>query len=115
MTDRADTDPFGAAAEEAARLVDALGQWLAARAARGTGPIDLDTVDAHIATGSAECRLCPLCQLIALARAASPELSRHLDAAVESLLALARVALDGVDRQRAGKRETAEFETIDIS
>lgn len=115
MTERADTDPFGAAAEEAARLVDALGQWLAARAARDPGPMDLDSLHAHIATDSPQCRLCPLCQLISLARTASPELTRHLDQAVESLLALARVALDSVERQRGGKRESAEFETIHIS
>lgn len=111
----AGSDPIGAAAEEAARLVDALGQWLAARSARTGGPVDVGGLKDHIATGSAECRICPLCQLISLARNSSPELARHLDEALESLLALARVALDGVERQRSGNRPTTGFTTIDIS
>ena len=114
--DRATTDPYGAAAEEAARLVDALGQWLAARAAaRPTGGVDLGYLNTHIATGAAECKLCPLCQLISLARQGSPELAHKLDDAVEALLALARMALDGVERQRTDKPAGAGFETIDIS
>jgi hypothetical protein len=114
--DRATTDPFGAAAEEAARLVDALGQWLAARAAtRPGGPVDLGYLDAHIATGAAECKLCPLCQVISLLRTSSPELAHRLDEAMEALLALARVALDGVERSRADKPADSGFETIDIS
>jgi hypothetical protein len=114
--DRATTDPFGAAAEEAAKLVDALGQWLAARAAtRPSGPVDLGYLNTHIATGSAECKLCPLCQVISLLRTSSPELAHRLDEAVEALLALARVALDGVERQRQSKPTASGFETIDIS
>lgn len=113
----AGADAFGAAAEEAARLVDALGQWLAARsAARPNGPIDLGFLDTHIATGAAECTLCPLCQVISLIRAASPELTSRLDEAVEALLALARTALDGLDRQRAGNPKSGPgFETIHIT
>jgi hypothetical protein len=115
-TDRATTDPYGAAAEEAARLVDALGQWLAARAsARPTGGVDLGYLNTHIATGAAECKLCPLCQLISLARQGSPELAHRLDEAVEALLALARMALDGVERGRAEKPAGSGFETINIS
>lgn len=109
-------DAFGSAAEEAARLVDALGQWLAARsAARPAGPVDLDYLSTHIATGSAECTLCPLCRLIALARETSPELAQRVDAAMEALVALARAALDGLERHRAGKPTGSGFETIDIT
>lgn len=114
--DRSAADPFGAAAEEAARLVDALGQWLAARSAtRPGGPVDLDYLTTHLATGSAECTLCPLCRLISLGRQASPELGHRLEEAIEALLALARVALDGMERQRAGKPAGSGFETIDIT
>ncbi|HUR74311.1 MAG TPA: hypothetical protein VMZ00_08545 [Sporichthya sp.] len=114
--DRATTDPYGAAAEEAARLVDALGQWLAARSAgRPNGGANLGYLNAHIATGAAECRLCPLCQLISLARQGSPELAHRIEEAVEALLALARMGLDGVERRRAPKPAGSGFETIDIS
>ena len=112
----AGTDAFGSAAEEAARLVDAIGQWLAARSARTGGPIDLGYVDTHLATGGAECTLCPLCQVISLVRQSSPELTHRLDEAVEALLALARTALDGLEHQRAGKPRTdSGFETIHIT
>lgn len=113
--ERSTADPFGAAAEEAAKLVDALGGWLAARAAaRPSGPLDPGYLNTHIATGSAECKLCPLCQVISLLRTSSPELAHRLDEAVEALLALARAALDGVERQRATKAPSPGFETIHI-
>ncbi len=116
MSERPNGDAFGTAAEEAARLVDALGQWLAARAAaRPSGPIDPEYLNSHIATGSAECTVCPLCQLIALIRTSSPEIAHRLDEAMEALLALARTALDGFERTRAGKPTGSGFETIDIT
>lgn len=109
-------DAFGSAAEEAARLVDALGQWLAARSASRPGvPIDLDDLNAHLATGSAECLLCPLCRLISLARQSSPELAQRLDEAMEAVAALVRAAVDGLERHRAGKPTGSGFETIDIT
>lgn len=114
-TDRATTDPFGAAAEEAARLVDALGQWLGARSATRSGGLDLGYLNTHIATGAAECKLCPLCQLISLARQSSPELGQRLEEAMEAVLALARTAFDGLERQRAAKPEGPAFETIKIT
>lgn len=109
-------EAFGAAAEEAARLVDALGQWLAARtASKPSGPVDLGYVNTHIATGAAECKLCPLCQLISLMRHSSPELATRLNETLEAVLALARTAIDGLERQRAEKPAGSGFETINIS
>ena len=109
-------DAFGSAAEEAARLGDALGQWLAARSAsRPNGWMDLHEVGAHIATGSTECALCPLCRLISLARQPSPELAQHLDEAIQAMVALGRAALDGLEQHRAGKPSGPGFETSDIT
>jgi hypothetical protein len=98
-------DGFSSAAEEATRLVDALGEWLAARAG-GLGT--------HLATGASECRICPLCQVIGLLRQARPEIVEHLDDAAGSLLAALRLALDGAEGGRASGRP-AGFENIDIS
>ena len=97
MTDR----PFAAAAEEATKLVDALGEWLASAKLADWLP-----------NGSADCRLCPVCQLIGLLRQARPEIVEHLDDAAGSLLAALRLALDGIDGARAGR--AAAFERIDI-
>ena len=47
-------EPLGSAAEEAARLADAVSRWL----------------NDHLATGESSCQVCPVCQLLAAARAA---------------------------------------------
>jgi hypothetical protein len=74
----------GPLAEEAARLVEALADW--ARGATGELPL---------ATGSAECRLCPVCQLLAVMRTARPETFAHLVDAAGSLTAALRTMVDG--------------------
>lgn len=102
---------FSASAEEASRLVDALGEWLAARA--GASGLGLGSLGAHFSNGSSECRLCPVCQLIGTLRHARPEIVAHLDDAASSLLAALRLALDGADSGR-GARSPAGFENIDI-
>ena len=64
--------PPGPLADEAARLVEALSDW--ARGHVGEMP---STLGQHVG-GSAECRLCPFCQALALLRQAKPETFAHL-------------------------------------
>src|SRR5689334_22080778 len=101
------TDPLGNASQEAARLLDALGQWLGSRAGGGGGGADNSGWGEHIATGAAEC---PLCRLIALARETSPELAGHLDDALHSVSSALRLISDhfgaGPDGERRGGFET---------
>jgi len=52
-------EPVGGPAEEARRLVEALGDWASTR---------LGTSEEHLATGSAACRVCPVCQIISALR-----------------------------------------------
>ena len=54
-------EPLGTAAEEAVRLVEALRTWAQ------------DASAEHLATGAPECRVCPLCRLVAALRDADPE------------------------------------------
>lgn len=82
-------------AEEAGKLAEALVEWVRERggaiggqAGGHPGGQAGGHVGGHIG-GSAECTLCPVCQLIALARSASPEIFEHLAAAATSLLAAA--------------------------
>ena len=63
--------------------MEALSEW--ARSAIG---------DAPIATGSAECKLCPVCQLLALMRRTQPETFAHLADASSSLAAALRTVID---------------------
>jgi len=52
-------EPVGGPAEEARRLVEALGDWASTR---------LGASEEHLATGSAACRVCPVCQIISALR-----------------------------------------------
>jgi hypothetical protein len=75
----------GPLGEETARLVDALSEW-----ARGhVGG------EASIATGSAECKLCPVCQLLTVMRQARPETFAHLLEASAALTAALRSVVEG--------------------
>jgi hypothetical protein len=72
----------GTAAEEAVKLFAAVEDW----ARRKAGHV-LD--EQHIATGSAECQVCPVCQGIGVLRHVRPEAIEHmLDAAASFVAAL---------------------------
>ena len=71
-------EQVGSAAEEAARLLGAMQDWAKTR-------FDSE----HLATGGAECQVCPVCQGIALLRQVKPETAEHLlDAAASFVAAL---------------------------
>lgn len=74
----------GPLAEEAARLVEAIGEW-----ARGAVGEPLQGVGE-----GAECQICPLCQLLALARRTQPETFGHLVDAATSMMAALRSVVD---------------------
>lgn len=97
------SDPdVGSVAQEAAQLFAALGGWARqqggehAGAAAGAARAAEDaarSVGEHIATGGEDCRYCPLCQAISLARATSPEVKAHLLVAANALVQAASAAL----------------------
>jgi adenine-specific DNA glycosylase len=84
----------GPLAEEAARLVEAIGEW--ARGAVGDGPL------AAVGEGP-ECQVCPLCQLIALVRRTQPETYAHLVDAATSMVAALRSVVDHHDHNRPAR------------
>lgn len=95
------TTPPGPLAEEAARLVEALGMWT-----RGA------FAEAPAAAGhSPECQLCPFCQLLALARRTQPETFAHLADASASLVAALRTV---VESQRDDTTRPGGVERIDL-
>jgi hypothetical protein len=95
------TAPPGPLAEEAARLVEAIGEW--ARGAVGDVPL-------AAAGGGAECQVCPLCQLLALTRRAQPETFGHLADASASMVAALRTIVETHDH---GRRHST-VERIDL-
>jgi hypothetical protein len=90
----------GPVGEEAAKLIEALGEWArgAAAGAAGAHPDD-DAGQGGISDGSPACRLCPLCQLIAVLRQARPETFSHLLDASAALTAALRSAVDHADSE----------------
>ncbi len=80
----------GPATEEAAKLLGSLAGW----------------VNDRIATGDAECSICPVCMLIRGVRDMNPDVVRHLAIAGWSLAAAARAFIDGA--AQAGRPSDAE-------
>jgi hypothetical protein len=96
----------GSAAEEAARLFAALEEWARERA---TTLLDSE----HLATGSAECQVCPICQAVGALRHVRPDAVEHLLDAAASLVAALRAstAPPTPDERPPGAR----VEHIDVS
>lgn len=99
MTER----PVGSAAEEAAKLFAVVEDWARTRAG---GLLDTE----HLATGSAECQVCPLCQAIGAARHVRPETVQHLLDAAASFVAALRTAAPAGGEPATGHR----VERIDV-
>lgn len=102
-------DDVGSVSEEALKLFGALAGWATDQGADwGRGLADVATaagdsaqdfarhLDEGIATGSAECRYCPICRTVHLARELSPEVREHLASAASSLLQAAAGILAAV-------------------
>ncbi len=95
MTDAgAGAHDVGSLAEEAAKLFGALSGWArehAGEAGEGLSGMAAQAaasahdVGEHLATGSAECTLCPICRTVHAVRQLSPEVKAHLASAATSL------------------------------
>lgn len=80
---------LGSAAEEAVKLLAAAEHWARTRA----GSL---FEDPHLATGSAECSICPVCQAVGALRHVRPETVQHLLEAGAALAAALRTAVTPV-------------------
>jgi hypothetical protein len=105
------TEGVGSVSEEASRLFAAFESWV--HSAAGNAGSAFASADAHVATGAAECQLCPACRLIALLRGTRPEVFEHLVDATSSLLAAVRAAIDAHEHAWASRR-SSPVEHIDI-
>jgi len=114
MTERNDP-PVGGLGEEAARLLAALQDWAKETAGGHTQSVSgslLIGINEHIATGGADCRYCPLCQVIGAVRATSPEVKHQLGVAASSLLQAAAGLLATPPHSRRGG--SGPVERIDL-
>ena len=120
MTD-ARPDDVGSLGEEAAKLLGALSGWAREHAAEaGDGLSGLAShaatsahdLNDHLATGSAECTVCPLCRAISAVRQVSPEVTGHLTAAATSLAQAAAALLATAPHS---PRDADDVEHIDLA
>jgi len=113
-------EPVGSVGEEAAKLLGALSEWArdqgtdyagtAAGAATSFASAVRD-VNEHIATDSADCRYCPVCQAIHVVRSTSPEVREHLSVAASSLM---HAAAGLLATHTSGPTASAPVEKIDL-
>jgi len=99
-------DSVGSAAEEAVKLLAAAEQW--ARSHAG-GLLD----EEHLATGSAECQVCPVCQAIGALRHVRPETVAHLFDAGAALAAALRSAVSPEGQQPTPPGPTVQRINLD--
>ena len=120
MSDAGDAPEVGPLAEEAAKLFGALSGWArehAGEASEGLSGLAAQAasavhgIDEHLATGSAECTVCPLCRTVHAVRQLSPEVKAHLTTAAASL-AQAAVALLATPEREPG-RDDVEHIALD--
>jgi hypothetical protein len=118
-------EQVGSVGEEAAKLFSALQDWAkenggeyadAAGGAAAGAASAMHAVNEHIATGSAECRYCPVCQVISAVREISPEVKQHLTSATASFVqALATAMATHADQGgQARRRGEGPVEKIDL-
>ncbi|QZY28006.1 hypothetical protein [Nocardioides coralli] len=117
-------DEVGSVGEEAAKLFGALSGWakeqgsdlgaglsgLAAQAAAVA-----QDVDEHVATGSSECRYCPVCRAVHAVRETSPEVREHLAVAAASLMQAAAGVLAAASGPGSRPDPAAGVEHIDLT
>ncbi|MFG1999908.1 hypothetical protein ACGFNU_12245 [Spirillospora sp. NPDC048911] len=107
------TEQPGDVLDEAVKLFDSLWRKIGGGGGGGDGAGDRGAEDAgddvwsrataedpHIATGAPECRNCPVCRAIALARESGPDVSEHVRQAGQSLMAAAFDVMAAFERTR---------------
>lgn len=132
MSQHRDETPIGTAAEETAKLLSALGEWikdqqvdsansvtesvagLAQHAAQAVESLK-HGVGEHMATGAPECTYCPVCRTVHVMREASPDVRLHLTSAALSLMNAASTVLQALAAPpQAGAEPEPQVETIDL-
>lgn len=99
----------GSVGEETAKLLGALADWAKDQSGAWAGQID-----AHIATGAAECQYCPICRTVHVLREASPEVKAQLATAASSFLQAAAGILGTVGATGDGAGRAGGVQKIDL-
>ncbi len=120
----AERPQVGSVGEEALKLFGALADLARQQGADAGGSLAgladqasslAHEVNDHIATGSAECKYCPVCRVVHAVRETSPEVRTHLLTAATSLLQAAAGVLETVPPpDHGGPQRGPEVERIDL-
>jgi hypothetical protein len=106
VSEQGDAHDVGSLGDEAAKLLGALSGWArehAGEAGEGLSGLaahaasSAHDLNEHLATGSAECTVCPLCRTVHAVRQLSPEVVAHLTTAASSLAQAAAAILATAD------------------
>lgn len=124
MSDADGAHDVGSLGEEAAKLLGALSGWAREHAGEtgdalsglaGHATASAHDLNEHLATGSAECTVCPVCRAVHALRQLSPEVTSHLAAAVTSLAQAAAAMMSTPDpRTQDHARDGGDIEHIDV-
>ncbi len=100
--DAQEPSEVGNVGEEAAKLLGAFSDWArdqGSEVGSGLGGLasqaaaSMAGVNEHLATGSSECTICPICRTVHAIRETSPEVRAHLVTAASSFLQAAAALL----------------------
>jgi hypothetical protein len=105
-------EQVGSVGEEAAKLLAALQDWAKEHVSDYSRTAS-EFGSSYIADGSAACRICPLCQLIAFVRGVNPESLEQLGHAAGSMLDALADLVDAAHRSDA--RRGSPVERIDLA
>ena len=128
MSEPRDPHEVGSLGEEAAKLFGALSGWAREHAGEAGEQLSglashaaasAHDLNDHLATGSPECTVCPLCRTVHAARQLGPDVTSHLSAAMVSLVQAAAALMATVEAhpggpERAADRASDSVEHIDL-
>ncbi len=114
VSDASASGPAGSqSAAEALKLFEAVQDWARRTSLGDLGAHVSAAGEGGFATGSQECTLCPVCQVVGLVRENHPEVAEHLTEAVTALVAAVRSAIKSHETQWSS-RPASGVEHIDI-
>ncbi|GAA5137132.1 hypothetical protein GCM10023339_77020 [Alloalcanivorax gelatiniphagus] len=120
MSEPGDAPDVGSLGEEAAKLLGALSGWAREHAgglgegideATSQAAAQVHDLDEHLATGSAECTVCPVCRAVHAVRQLSPEVTDHLASAFTSLAQAAAAVMATTGPRAADEDAGADART----
>lgn len=121
MNDAGDAHDVGSLGDEAAKLLGALSGWAREHAGDASDGLSgfasqaaasAHDLNDHLATGSAECTVCPVCRSVQALRQLNPEVKAHLATAMTSI-AQAAAAIMATPDPRSEDRGDVEHIDLD--